>query len=248
VILTFTDFGHRGPYLGLLHTVIARVSPQMAVVDLMSDVPVFDVRAGAYLLDAFSAWVGVGDVVIAVVDPGVGSARRPLVLELDGRWYVGPENGVFDRVAIAASTSRCWQIDWRPPELSASFHGRDLFAPVAALLATDPQRTVDERLVACAWRVPERGPVWSAVIYVDHFGNAMTSVPSAHLGNEFIEVVGQRLKRARTFSDVAEGTAFWYPNSLGLVEIAVNRGNAARRLGLSLGDLVKVRPAESASP
>ena len=239
MILTFSDFGHCGPYLGLMRRSIARVWPEATVIDLMCDVPAFNPRAGAYLLQALRPWVGRGDVVLAVVDPGVGSERHPMALEADGAWFVGPDNGLLERVGTTAEHLRCWGIRWRPDSLSPSFHGRDLFAPVAAALARDAEAAVPVYLEPRIWRSRGWSPSWPAVIYVDHYGNAMTGLrASAVAPGSTIAAADQTLSPARTFSDVAPGVAFWYANSLGLVEIAVNQGSAAECLGLAPGDPV----------
>ncbi|HLO74902.1 MAG TPA: SAM-dependent chlorinase/fluorinase, partial [Magnetospirillum sp.] len=131
----FTDFGSSGIYLGQVRSVLVGAAPQCPVVDLMSDAPAWNPRAAAYLLAALAPYWPADMVVMAVVDPGVGSKRLPLLAEIDGRWFVGPDNGLFAILARRAATCRTWAITWQPRALSASFHGRDLFAPVAARLA-----------------------------------------------------------------------------------------------------------------
>jgi len=174
-------------------------------------------------------------VFVCVVDPGVGGSRPPLALQADGRWYVGPGNGLFELVRRRADTTACWEITWRPERLSASFHGRDLFAPVAARLArgeAPPGEAVAPTPSAqCDW--PDDLP---AVIYVDGYGNAMTGLRGNQVpATAGLAVAGRTLASALTFSDRAEGEPFWYVNANGLVEIAVNRGNAAALLGLAPG-------------
>lgn len=242
MIFTFTDFGHQGPYLGQVRTVLSRAAPQCPLIDLMSDVPAFDPRAGAYLLEALAPWMSRGDVVLAVIDPGVGTERLPLVIRADGIWYVGPDNGVLERVAACAQNLSSWEITWRPPTLSSSFHGRDLFAPIVAQLTKDAELTVARRLRPLSWR--ERGwpSCWEAVIYVDQYGNALTGIKANQLAAEDeLSVGGVRLPRRLTFASAMPGEPFWYPNSLGLVEIALNQDSAAQRLSLQPGDPVTVR-------
>ena len=135
MIVLCTDFGLEGPYTGQVKAVLARAAPAVPVIDLFADLPPFRPQAAAYLLAAYGEVFVAGDVIVAVVDPGVGGARAALALEADGRWYVGPDNGIFELVLRRAQAARCWRIDWRPAALSATFHGRDLFAPVAAGLA-----------------------------------------------------------------------------------------------------------------
>ena len=135
MIVLFTDFGLAGPYTGQVMAVLHRVAPQVPVVSLFADAPSARPKPSAYLLAAYAAWFSLGTVFLCVVDPGVGSARRAVVAEADGRFYVGPDNGLFDLVLRRAAEARLWEITWRPERLSASFHGRDLFAPIAARLA-----------------------------------------------------------------------------------------------------------------
>jgi len=235
VILLFTDFGAGGPYVGQMKAVLARAAPEVPVVDLMADLPAFDARAAAYLLAALAGDLAPGDVVVGVVDPGVGGARDPVVVAADGRWFVGPDNGLFELVLRRAGAARWWTVSWTPARLSASFHGRDLFAPVAARLARGGRPPGSERPLT-----RNRRQDWpddlAEVVYVDRFGNAMTGVRAAAMAPDArLEVGGREIPAGRTFSDVAEGQAFWYENAIGLVEIAVNRGRADRALGLAVG-------------
>jgi len=238
MIVLCTDFGPAGPYVGQVKAVLARAAPGVPVIDLFADLPPFRPQLAAYLLAAYGEAFMAGDVILAVVDPGVGSARAALALEANGRWYVGPDNGLLEIVLRRAAAARCWTIDWRPPALSATFHGRDLFAPVAARLARGepPPGTA---------AAPSRHPDWpddlAAIVYVDHFGNAMTGLRAAALpaGVE-LEVAGVRIARARTFADVPEGGLLWYANANGLAEIAARGESAAARLALAPGRAVAV--------
>ncbi|WP_208867052.1 SAM-dependent chlorinase/fluorinase [Bradyrhizobium sp. AS23.2] len=136
MIVLFTDFGLHGPYTGQIKAVLHQTAPGVPAIDLFTDAPVGNPKASAYLLAVYAA----GTVFLCIVDPGVGGTRPAIVLEADGRWYVGPGNGLFELVQRRATKTRSWDIDWRPEHLSASFHGRDLFAPVAAMLARgEPQ-------------------------------------------------------------------------------------------------------------
>lgn len=240
MIVLFTDFGLHGPYTGQMKAVLYRAAPGTAVVDLFADAPAGNPKAAAYLLAAYAEWFPAGTVFLCVVDPGVGGARPAVVVEADGRRYVGPGNGLFEVVRRRAGEVRSWEIDWRPVPLSASFHGRDLFAPVAAMLARGgavPGKPVTSEA--------DRRPDWpddlAEIVYIDHYGNALTGLravvvpPAARL-----EANGRQLERARTFSDLPPGAPFWYENSNGLVEIAVNRGRADRELGLAVGSEIAI--------
>ncbi len=240
MFVLFTDFGMNGPYLGQLKAVLHQAAPEWPVIDLFADAPMFDPRASAYLLAAYAEALPGQAVVIAVVDPGVGTDRPALALRADERWYVGPDNGLLSIVAQRAQQVDAWQIVWRPEVLSASFHGRDLFAPLAARLSKGEvqpgNRTELTDLVGGDW--PEDLP---AVIYIDVYGNVMTGLRACRLDWDCdLQVAGRRLKRARTFSDVPEGTVFWYENANGLAEIALNQGHAGRDLEMGIGDPVQV--------
>lgn len=239
MIVLYTDFGVADPYVGQLHAVLAQEAPGVAIVDLLHSVPSFDIRAGAYLLPALAAVFPDGTVFVGVVDPGVGSDRRPVIVNADGRWYVGPDNGLFHIVARRARSHECRLIDWRPAKLSASFHGRDLFAPVAARLALgEPPPPTVTTLTTPSGDWPDDLPM---VIYIDHYGNVMTGLRATKVDRRAVlAVAGRQLQYGEVFSAVTPGMPFWYENSNGLVEIAVNKGSAVEVLGLQLGAEVSV--------
>jgi len=254
MIVLFTDFGLNDPYVGQMHAVFAREAPGVPVIDLFHSVPAFNIRAGAYLLPAYARDFPPGTVFVCVVDPGVGGPRRPVMLQADRCWYVGPDNGLFEMVRRRATEYECRVIRWRPSHMSTSFHGRDLFAPVAARLARGeipdsepvshyPERRSTESLLARG-EAPDAAPAdmsWpedlAEIIHIDHYGNGITGLRAVSVSTaQAIRAGGEVLKYARVFSEVPPGTAFWYENANGLVEIAVNAGSAAARLGLRPGD------------
>jgi S-adenosylmethionine hydrolase len=236
MILLFTDFGPAGPYLGQMEAVLRLNAPGVEVVNLVSNAPMGEPRLAAYLLAALAVGFPKGSVFLSVVDPGVGGQRLPVVLEADGRWFVGPDNSLFNAVAAQAEGVVWRIISWRPEHLSASFHGRDLFAPVAARIALgDWSWSWSDG----DWPGPDLSgspPDIASIVYFDHYGNAMTGWRySESLQGKALQVNGERICQARTFSDLAPGEPFWYCNSMGLIEIAVNRNCAREVLGLSLG-------------
>ena len=240
MIALFTDFGLAGPYTGQMKAVLYRLAPGVPVVDLFSDAPSRNPKAASYLLAAYGAWFPPGTVLLAVVDPGVGGARAPLLVEAEGRLYVGPDNGLFELVCRRASAPRVSEIVWRPETLSASFHGRDLFAPVAAMLARGDRPACEPRLPNVGRRAHWPDDL-AEIVYIDHYGNALTGLRAARLSADATLVAGgYRIARARTFSAVPAGAPLWYENSNGLAEIAVNLGRADEALGLAIGSSVKI--------
>ncbi len=240
MFVLFTDFGISGPYMGQMKAVLHRNAPKIPIVDLFSDAPVWDVQASAYLLAAYVDGFGTGDVFVCVVDPGVGGERKWGILEVDGKWFVGPDNGLFEIVIRRSKAAKWWQGTWLPEKLSNSFHGRDIFAPVATK-------------IACGGEIPGelreleeiRRNTWPddlcKVIYIDHYGNAITGIRAKLLTKKnSLETVGMTIEYAKTFSSVSKEQTFWYENSNGLVEIAVNQARADKKLGLEVGSTVSI--------
>lgn len=241
MIYLFTDFGSHDLYLGQVKAVLRQQAPAVDVIDLCNDLADYDVQNSAHLLSALAAAICERDaVLLCVVDPGVGSMRRPVVLHADGRWLVGPDNGLLALVMQRAVECRCWEIVWRPNTMSRSFHGRDLFAPIAAMLATGNVASGVLREINDL-QTHGNADDLAQIIYVDHYGNAMTGMRAGSIALDCrLNVNGQWLAHAGTFSEANPGTAFWYENSLGLIEIAVNQGRAATLLELRPGSPVTV--------
>ena len=240
MIVLFTDFGHASVYVGQVKSVLYQTSPRAHCIDLLHDAPAFNVKASAHLLAALVPQFPPESVFLTVVDPGVGSARDAVVVSADGKWFVGPDNGLLSVAAARASKSEFWRIHWRPRKLSHTFHGRDLFAPVAALVAAGkfPSDKLEE---INSLRVCLDAENLAEIIYIDHYGNAMTGMRAKSLMfNSQLLVHGGRLRRATIFADVPSGTPFWYENCVGLAEIAISCGNAARELDLKIGDAVEM--------
>ena len=234
MIVLLSDFGLAGPYTGQVQAVLHQQAPGVPVISLFADLPPFDIEAAAYLLPACTAGFPPGTVCLCVVDPGVGSARPGVVVQADARWYVGPNEGLFALLARRAHELSCWQLP-DAAGASASFHGRDVFAPAAARLARGgpvPGAVVSpDSLSRPDW--PDE--LWR-VVYVDRYGNAISGVRAAAVDDSAVFMLnGRAVRHARTFSAVSEGEAFWYENSSGLLEFAVNRGRADEVLGLKVG-------------
>ena len=239
-IFLFTDFGSADIYVGQVKAVLLAHAPECPVIDLLNDAPSFDVEASAHLLAALAAGLPMRSVVLGVVDPGVGSARGAVALEADGRWFVGPDNGLFSVVSARSQSTASFAIDWLPPPASASFHGRDLFAPAAAAIASgDIDMQTRSRLHGLDVHLDSAD--LSRIIYIDHYGNLLTGLCASVLDKRAIVRFKDRvLTHARVFSDMPVGALFWYENSIGLVEIAANQASASRVLRADIGDRTDV--------
>ncbi|MCU0833158.1 MAG: SAM-dependent chlorinase/fluorinase [Chromatiaceae bacterium] len=244
-IALITDFGP-GPYVGQVRLRLGALVPGVPVVDLVADLPPFRPELAAYLLPALARDLPQGTLYLCVVDPGVGGARAALALDVGADWYVGPDNGLLALAARRAGAACLHRVEWRPERLSASFHGRDLFAPIAALICQGrvpmsvPLPLTE--MVGAGW--PDACPL---VIYVDRYGNLMTGLRGDGVDRAAVVTAGGvGLRFAPSFCAVPTGTAFWYENAFGLVELAVNQGRADLVLGLGPGDAVAVSPAPDA--
>ena len=246
IITLLSDFGTADGYVAEVKGTLMSRSPEAVIVDVAHDLPAHDIEAGRLALARYWRKFPSGTVHFAVVDPGVGSARRPLAVESDGRFLVGPDNGLLSPALLLAG-AKAVELPV-PPGAAPTFHGRDVFAPAAALLAagspvdalgapvTDPEirRTREARRVA-------DGAIEGVVIPVDRVGNAVTNLLAAHGG--VVEVGKLRLPVLRTYADVAPGTPLALVGSSGLIEIAVRDGNAAALLGLARDATVLLRTA-----
>ncbi len=257
LITLLTDFGTRDAYVASLKGVILGLNPEARLVDLTHDIPPQDILAGAFVLAEAAPYFPPGAIHLAVVDPGVGSARRGLAARCRGRFWVGPDNGLL-RLAWGESPDLSIVSLENPaffrPEVAATFHGRDVFAPVAAHLSLGVALEQLGPAVTDPVPLPVAAPTFSAdaargeIIYVDRFGNLVANLPAGPLldwlaGQEFhLEVGPLRLTRlARTYADAPPGEFLALIGSHGYLEIACAQDRAARRLGLGVGQPVLIR-------
>jgi len=252
LITLTTDFGLVDPFVGILKGVIASRAPGVATIDVTHGIPPQDVLAGALVLRHAVPFFPRGTVHLAVVDPGVGSARRPLCVETDTAVLVGPDNGLLSLVAPATAIRRIVELTeerfFLTPR-SGTFHGRDVFAPVAAAVATGtnpddlgPRLSDLQRLT-----VPEPTRRGSAlhgqVIYIDRFGNLVTNLPGRTFppGRVSISIGQARIRGVSpSYAAVARDTPVAVVNSWDLLEIAVRDGSARERVGVGVGEPVIV--------
>jgi S-adenosylmethionine hydrolase len=265
IITLLTDFGAADYFVGALKGVILSLNPRAQIVDLTHEIPAHDIRAGGFTLLAAYASFPPGTIHVAVVDPGVGSARRPLLIATQEYFFVGPDNGLFSYACERERGVRVYQLTeekfFRTP-VSATFHGRDIFAPVAGALSNHvPPESFGELIDDCARLAPlapvrDAGGAWSArIIHIDRFGNLVTNITRRELvGEEFapgatVEIGDREISSFRRFyaeetrPEAGELFAIW--GSAGFLEIASNRASAAQLLGVERGQPVRVAPLES---
>ncbi len=250
MITLTTDFGERDYYVGAVKGVLLSIHPGLTIVDISHAIPPGDVLAGAFVLRNAAAEFPPGSIHLAVADPGVGSSRRAIAVSSRGSLWVGPDNGLlsFPLEDPEAVTREITAAALRGRRLSATFHGRDLFAPCAARLAAGfPFAGVGPRISGAeilseTQPAVDSGRVAGQVIHVDHFGNAITNIAGEDL-DRLAETAGSRrgLKAlagsrqvpvAATYADVERGAPVAVVGSCGLLELAVNGGNGSKVLQL----------------
>ncbi|MBW1689790.1 MAG: SAM-dependent chlorinase/fluorinase [Deltaproteobacteria bacterium] len=256
IITLTTDFGQRDPYVAMMKGVILSINPRARIVDITHDIRAGSIQEGSTIIAEAYPFFPSGSVHVGVIDPGVGGKRRPIAVAADGHFFVGPDNGLFWPVVAAHPQSHVIHLTEKSywmDIISATFHGRDIFAPVASHLSCgiDPNlmgEKVDNPVVLTsprAWR--EQDQFVGEVIRVDGFGNLITNITVEELAEfrasegPIITIGGLALKGIRTtYSDVGEGEALALIGSSNLLEIAVNRGSARAELGDDCGIGAKV--------
>ncbi|MEX1012012.1 MAG: SAM-dependent chlorinase/fluorinase [Balneolaceae bacterium] len=255
IITLTTDFGLKDHYVGVLKAVILGILPDAKLIDISHEIPPQDVMAGAWVVRNSASWFPNGTVHLVVVDPGVGTDRKPVALEIDGHYFVGPDNGIFSLIADDRNYKACTlnrKEFWRE-NLSKTFHGRDIFAPVAAHLANgtvleelgDPL----EELVTYRWAKPiaDRDGIQGWIVHIDSYGNLITNIPESMVrevasGRRVKIYIGNTIlhEMSSTFADVEEGEPAAYVGSAGMVEVAVNKGNAGELLSVRKGAQISI--------
>ncbi len=253
ILTLLSDFGDRDVYVGVMKGAIAQVNSSLNVVDLTHQIPPQDIAAARFCLMNAYPYFPKGTVHVAVVDPGVGSTRRAVAVELANGFLVGPDNGLLSGVlsqqAIAAVELTNSQY-WHTRQPSATFHGRDIFAPVGAHLASgvplehlgtaiDPATLVQLAIPQC---IQTDIDITGCIQYVDRFGNLITNILGSYVQGKTWSIVLEKLSipGCRTYSDMPLGSSIALVGSHGWVEIAVNGGNAQTQLQLGWGAKVKL--------
>jgi len=246
ILTLMSDFGLSDVYVGVMKGAIAQVNPALTVVDLTHHIPPQNIAAARFCLMNAYLYFPNSTVHVAVVDPGVGSTRRAIAVEFAAGFLVGPDNGIFSGVLSQSAAIAAVELTnshyWRTPEPSATFHGRDIFAPVGAHLASgvplnELGREIDlASLVQLA--IPEfmstNTQIVGCIQYIDHFGNLITNIPGTDVQGKTWSIVvdGLTIPGGKTYSASPAGSAITLVGSHGWVEIAINGGNAQRQLQL----------------
>lgn len=265
-IALLTDYGTHDHYVGELQGVILSINPQVRLVTITHEIPSYDIREGSYVLSTAARDFPSGTIFVAVVDPGVGSKRRAVILEtLDKKFFVGPDNGLFTDVMRTMGVKRAFEITnvlwYRTSAISSTFHGREVFGPAAAHLASGENVENAGRLITDlqkfqrAEAVLHSGIIRGEILHRDRFGNLITNIPAPMLakagwrtGMDLDFTTGLQTARAKfgdRYSAVPKGDFVMLLNSQGLLEIARNLEAAASILGAAAGDTVEIRTAGS---
>jgi len=235
MIVLFTDFSLSDPYLGQVKNVLLQHTHNIQIVDLLHNAPGFDIKSSAYLLDSYRKDFPANAVFLCVVDPGVGGPRKACAIKLKEQWFVGPENGLFNVLLTRNQGYQYYHLTNTSISASTTFHGRDIFAPAVAKLAMGllPEMVQQDNTPDLAGIAND----YAHVIYIDHFGNLISGVRYNNLDkNSNVYFNNIKLINAKTFCDVNAGEAFYYSNSSGLLEIAVNKGSAQHFFNANIGD------------
>lgn len=260
LITLTTDFGLKDPFVGMMKGVIYRINGTVTIVDISHEIGSQDILEGAFVISQSYRFFPEDTVHMVVVDPGVGSSRRPILVKASGHYFVGPDNGVLSLVIGEDSGSRMIEItseQYFLKGISATFHGRDIFAPVAAWLSKGVEPDHFGRIIYDYTRLEipaiEKGPdyVKGSVIYIDRFGNIITNIPYANLDpftqgtisiSSFlirirgIEITGMN----KYYAEVRAGELGTIIDSFGLLEIYAYTDSAAKILNAKKGDIVEV--------
>jgi S-adenosylmethionine hydrolase len=255
VVGLLTDYGTQDSYVAELKGIIYKVAPDARITDLTHEVPSFDVREGAFLLGRAIRQFPAGTIFVTVVDPGVGTSRKAVAVRTSrGKVLVGPDNGLMSRVCDEEGPCVAHELTerrfWRDASTSTTFHGRDIFGPVAAHLSRGVA------LESLGPRVPELVRLGSTraqrdgdavvgeITHVDVYGNCSTNIPAGLLGDGVFDVGGRSFPRRATYADVGVGEPVLVIDSEGLVELSLNQGHLGRATGWKAGTpvrLVRVR-------
>jgi len=256
IIALTTDFGYKDPFVGIMKGVIAGINPQARIIDLSHGGAPQDIMGAALILRHSVNHFPRGSIHVAVVDPGVGGARRPILIEAAGNYFIGPDNGVLSLALGNKAPARIIHLsnaNYHRHPVSATFHGRDIFAPVAGHLSLGIDVTAfgepvqDFTRIAWPGITKSPGGLHGEVVYIDGFGNLFTNVTERELEDlpvdKLVISVGDVVIQGLTanYGAGGKGSCIGLINSWGLLEVAVYQGNAQQHCGARIGDKIYIR-------
>lgn len=254
MITLTSDFGLKDPYVAEMKGVILTINPKATIIDVTHDVEKFNIGVAAFTLASAVNYFPQRTVHLAVVDPGVGTERRAMVVETKRGFFVGPDNGILMLAAQSQGLEHLYELtnpNLMAPKTSTTFHGRDIFAPAAAYLdkGTKPREFGNEiknPVLPLFSAVDRRNNVLTGeVLYIDSFGNIITSIQEKYILNSKIynvklPEVSLKLKLGKTYAEAEPKEPIALVGSYGFVEIAVNKGNAANKFNVKIGDKIVI--------
>ena len=259
IISLLSDFGSKDPYVAEMKAVILSINPQASIIDITHEIRKFDIRMGAYSLASAAPYFPQGTVHVAVVDPGVGTKRRPIIVETSRSLYVGPDNGLLMLAAHKEHITNVYAIDnpaYMLPDVSKTFHGRDIFAPAAAHLTRGSKPStfgpsISDYIVPEFAKPDERnGELRGKILHIDDFGNVISNISADdlkkagfHKANSLIVRLGGKTLSVRfcsAYGEVPAGTPLALIGSSNFLEVAINMGSASTVFGAKVGETFHV--------
>lgn len=254
ILTLLSDFGIVDPYVGTMKGVIAQIDSAIAIIDLTHEIPPQNIEAARFCLLSTYQYFPQGTVHVAVVDPGVGSSRRAIALQIPGSFLVGPDNGLFSGILAQEPVIAAVELTnpqyWRTPSPSQTFHGRDIFAPVGAYLAKGipieklgnaiaPETLVQFSQAEC--QITPKG-IQGRIQYIDRFGNLITNIPGDRVKGKswFVDLHDRHIPSVTTYASASVGSAIALVGSHDYIEIAINQGNAQKELQLDWSATIQV--------
>jgi S-adenosylmethionine hydrolase len=269
IITLLTDFGENEGYAGAMKGVILSINPEAQIVDISHTIPSHGIQEGAFVLKTSYPYFPKGTIHLAVVDPGVGGDRKPIIVETENHLFVGPDNGIFSYV-YEENATKIWEINERKYFLlphSDTFHGRDIFSPVAAYLSRGIEVSKIASIISEFSRLPIPRPairekeIGGHILHVDRFGNLITDIPKRFVEKydttsrnsfEFCSATGESFVRihrlSRTYSEGTSGEVIALIGSSGLLEFSVNEGRADEVIPVKAGDAFLIRFSKTGRP
>ena len=251
-VVLLTDFGLHDSYVGQMKGAMLGVNPRLQIVDLMHELPAYGIEVAAYILAYTYTVFPKGSVFVCVVDPGVGTRRAAIAVKADGYYFVGPDNGIFSVIVLKTNDHKIREIKngsfWRK-KVSSTFHGRDIFGPTGAHIATSPKSfdrvgPLCRKMVELPHKLPEVKDdlIDGRIIHIDRFGNMLTNIESRYIPQDAVIHVGDRRidHIASTYGEIGTGKTAGIRDSLGLLEIAIRERSCAEVMDAEIGQKIRV--------